>query len=248
MLVLVIHASAFSPNATTGNLRAAGAYMKCGSAPLCGILTLETGLGSGYYKHQSPGPHGLWPEVDTYGSSACIKPSGSSADPSRVYACYADGTASSAHQLDFEAHEWEKHGMCAGVVDADDFFSQICSLARAPIAVMTRTRSSGATAISDYSAALQSAGYPVYDSDSANSQVMLSSCAGSDGKWKIAAVDSFSDICRGTVTSPPPPATPSPSGECLTNVHGPPCHIDADCAYKGCVRCAHSGYCTNVPL
>ena len=24
--------------------------------------------------------------------------------------------------LEFQQHEWNKHGMCAGIVDADDFF------------------------------------------------------------------------------------------------------------------------------
>jgi len=230
--------------------RSAGGFMDCGTAPLCGILTLETGLGSGYYEHARPGPHGLWPEVGSYGSSACVQPSSSTFDPSRVYPCYIDGTAGSDHQLEFEAHEWEKHGMCAGVRDADDFFTQICSLSRDPVAVMTHTRSGGATAISDYADALQSAGYPVYDTDGTNSQVMLSACSGSDGRWKIAAVDTFGSVCKGGVTpSPSPPAPPpAPADECVPNVHGPPCTVDEDCSYKGCIRCAHSGFCTNVPL
>ena len=65
-----------------------GGYMDCGSAPLCGVVTLETGLGGGAYKHDFVAVHGLWPETGKYGSSQCIKPSSSSSDPSRVYECF----------------------------------------------------------------------------------------------------------------------------------------------------------------
>ena len=51
----------------------AAPYMDCEGAPLCGVLTLETGLGNGPYAHDSPSVHGLWPEVNKYGSSQCIR-------------------------------------------------------------------------------------------------------------------------------------------------------------------------------
>jgi len=36
---------------------------------------------------------------------------------------------------------------------------------------------------------------------------------------------------------------------CIPNTHGPACSADGDCAsVSGCVRCAKSGYCTDVPL
>jgi hypothetical protein len=42
---------------------------------------------------------------------------------------------------------------------------------------------------------------------------------------------------------PGPPAT-----QCAADKHGPPCVTDADCTSKpNCVRCAHSGFCTEVP-
>ena len=56
-------------------------FMDCGGAPLCGVLTLETGLGPGAYRHDFVSVHGLWPETGRYGSSRCITPSSSSADP-----------------------------------------------------------------------------------------------------------------------------------------------------------------------
>ena len=101
------------------------AYMDCGPAFLCGVLVLETGFGDGYYKHDKPSVHGLWPEVGEYGTSKCKKPTRSSDDPSRVFSCYEGTSGPAEHQLQFETHEWEKHGSCAGVADAEDYFSQI---------------------------------------------------------------------------------------------------------------------------
>ena len=38
--------------------------MGCGDGVgLCGVLTLESGAGSGYYHHDGVSVHGLWPEV-----------------------------------------------------------------------------------------------------------------------------------------------------------------------------------------
>jgi len=63
--------------------------MTCGSGvELCGLLTLESGFGSGNYDHDECVVHGLWPEVSPYGTSECIAPSSSSADPEVVYSCY----------------------------------------------------------------------------------------------------------------------------------------------------------------
>ena len=63
--------------------------MDCGPrVNACGVLTLESGLGPGVYGHTEPSVHGLWPEVGSYGTSACIAPSVSTASPTRVYSCY----------------------------------------------------------------------------------------------------------------------------------------------------------------
>lgn len=38
--------------------------MNCGNGVnLCGLLTLESGFGTGNYGHDEPVVHGLWPEV-----------------------------------------------------------------------------------------------------------------------------------------------------------------------------------------
>ena len=215
-------------------------YMDCGTSPLCGVLVLQTGLGPGAYQHSKPGVHGLWPEDGSYGSSACVKPSQSTADPAKVYTCY--DRPDEDDPLGFETHEWEKHGECAGVRSADDYFTQICSLAAQPVQIMTVTRTSGHSDLAGYERDLESAGYSVFSLDEDNSQVFLSACAGSDGRWVLSPVASFGSRCKGSAPGP----SPTPSPHCLPNTHGPPCASDADCHYPGCVRCANSGYCTNV--
>lgn len=57
--------------------------------------------------------------------------------------------------------------------------------------------------------------------------------------------------CGGSGPEPGPgPPRPCEGGaQCCPGVKGPPCGSDADCAGEsGCVRCAHSGACTDVPL
>merc|ERR1712113_1047602 len=113
--------------------------MDCGSdVPLCGMLVLISGLGSGEYKQPKPGVHGLWPETGSYGTSQCIPPK-SKANPTKVYNCYANDAGG---LLGFEIHEWEKHGSCAGVQDAEDFFTQVCGMADKPLSVMAKVKSS----------------------------------------------------------------------------------------------------------
>ena len=223
----------------TGGLAALGKYMDCGdSVPLCGTLTLETGLGPGAYRHGNVSVHGLWPEVGEYGTSRCIQPTGSADDPTTAYSCYADDP----NAIDFETHEWDKHGKCAGVRDVDDFFGQVCALAKSPLATMAPERAAGAS-LSDTADALTAAGFPVWDTDAENSQVLLSVCAGDDGKWMFAEQSQMPSLCKGK-TPGPAPSPPS----CVPGVHGPACDTDADCAGKpNCVRCAHSGFCTDEP-
>lgn len=88
------------------DVRDGGSTMTCGSGVgLCGLLTLESGYGTGNYQHDSPVVHGLWPEVPSYGTSMCIAPSSSSADPEVVYPCYDQRNETVSDQLSFEQHE-----------------------------------------------------------------------------------------------------------------------------------------------
>jgi len=51
----------------------------------------------------------------------------------------------------------------------------------------------------------------------------------------------------------PGPPSPVPPGcgttKCCAGIKGPPCTTDTECAqFSDCLRCAHSGHCTDVPL
>lgn len=225
-------------------------FMDCSGAPLCGVLTLETGLGSGAYEHDTPVLHGLWPEVGSFGSSPCKAPRKSSAQPEQLYPCYATG-ASKRRQLTFERHEWKKHGQCAGVQDAEDYFVQACSLARGPLRVMTATRDGGMHALPIFARQLESAGYPVFATNARTMQVELAACADSDGRWTLAKPSEFSTRCgRGAAASQGDVerGSSAEAAQCLRNQRGPRCASDADCGFSGCVRCARTGFCTDQML
>ena len=169
--------------------------MTCGaSVKLCGLLTLESGYGPGTYNHPVPHVHGLWPENGSYGTSQCIAPSQSSADPTKVYSCYNQTDETDASNLSFEVHEWETHGICAGVKNSNDFFTQICALSTDPLNVMIKVRNQGGD-LNSMSTALTKAGYEVYAVDTTNSQVELSACAPSNGQWVLSHVSDFTKNC-----------------------------------------------------
>lgn len=223
-------------------------FMDCGAGvALCGVLSLQTGMGPDKYHHDTPGLHGLWPEVSPYGNSECV-PVGDASPVEQVSYCYME-----EGDVDFQQHEWGKHGVCSGTADADDFFGQICSLASAPLAVMAQARSAGGD-LGAINASVVEAGYEVFDVDPTHSQLSLSVCAGNDGKWLLAHVADFPSRCpwSGPIPTPAPAPSPPPTPsatQCLPSLHGPACSEDSDCAgIEDCVRCAHSGYCTEVPL
>ena len=54
------------------------------------MLTLETGEGSGNYRHPEPVVHGLWPQTENFGSSECDRPD-SAANPRKIYPCRSAG-------------------------------------------------------------------------------------------------------------------------------------------------------------
>lgn len=95
----------------------------------------------------------------------------STAQPTVVYSCYEQKGTTEADCLSFEQHEWSAHGVCAGATDAEDFFTQLCALAVAPLEVMNTSRQDGGD-LEAMATALESAGYAIFDVDtSSNSQV-----------------------------------------------------------------------------
>lgn len=195
--------------------------MDCGGpdTPLCGVLTLGTGSGSGHYHHKYPTVHGLWPETGGYGTSICKAP-GDSSDPVKLWPCYkADATPGEIRdRMGFEDHEWEKHGKCAGVQDAADYFNQTCALSQAPLDVMRGARSAGMD-LSDTARQLQRSGFCVWGLMTSTMEVTLSACADPHGRWHLAAVHEFKDKCGGWPASPTPPPSPTPlpsrgAGDC----------------------------------
>lgn len=222
-----------------------GGKMECGDkVGLCGVIAVSSGLGGGNYKHDTPSVHGLWPEVGSYGNSQCIKPTGSTADPTGVVSCYKDTGGEESHIVQFEQHEWDKHGQCAGAVDATGFLTTVCDLAAKPLAIMAATRTAGGD-LTAMGAAISKAGYEIFSTDPANSQLMLSACASSDKTWKLALVADFPTACGDWPADAIP--TRNDTGSCAPAVRGPACEADADCASSpGCKRCASSGYCTDI--
>lgn len=169
-------------------------YMDCNGTALCGVLTVESGIGDGYYEHKHPAVHGLWPQTSRFGSSACIPPEDST-DPSTVFPCYREGAdVGQEHQLKFEQHEWNKHGKCAGARNATDFFQQVCALSAAAVKQMTKARKSGMTETEDFAKNLKATGFPVWDT-MLEGQVQLAACGDSQGVWHLAMPDRFDQLC-----------------------------------------------------
>lgn len=220
-----------------------GNFMSCGEGvPLCGVLALETGLGSGVYRHPQAVVHGLWPAVQNFGDSQCLLPKVPN-PPKTIHSCYSQPGTRTSSQLGFEKHEWNKHGVCAGVRDEVHFFQQVCQLSSDPLRVLdaARTQALDMERIVDL---LHMRGYCVWQLGS-EKQIELSACASNDGHWKLADISEFPTIC-GTKQKE---HLPLEGRMCIPGRHGPSCQSDDDCAGKqGCIRCAASGFCTDVPL
>lgn len=168
--------------------------MDCGGARMCGILALQMGTGDGVYESIIPQVHGLWPSVPPWGNAPCVTPTVSFADLPTLASCYQpEGNETTQEQSWFEDHEWEKHGVCAGVKDAADYFNQVCNLSTRPLQIMQEVRSAGGSLV-DAADQLQDLGICVR-SLGPHEQIYLSACAGPDGRWKLADIHSFASVC-----------------------------------------------------
>jgi hypothetical protein len=140
--------------------------------------------------------------------------------------------------------------VCAGADDAADFFTQVCALAVKPLAIMNATRSNGGD-LTDMANALTDAGYEVFATDTTNSQVEVTACAGPDRQWVLTPISNFTAACGGWAATDDstPIGDDAAVDSCQPSTHGPPCTSDIDCVnVQNCLRCAGSGYCTDVPL
>ena len=173
---------------------AAQGQMVCGAGvALCGVLTLQTGLGQGAYSHPTPSVHGLWPEVAPYGTSECTKPTISTADPRRVVQCYDATGEGTSHIIQFETHEWEKHGECAGVRDARVYLTTVCGLAEQPLQAMSAARKAGG-GLDAARRAVMGLGLEIFAVDEQHSQLLLSACSDGD-TWTLSPVEKFPEAC-----------------------------------------------------
>lgn len=189
--------------------------MVCGEGvAACGVLALMTGLGSGVqnvsggavYGHPFPVVHGLWPQTPPYGNSECLAP-GNATPPTTVCPCYTcakgDTNCSSTKghsPLEFEVHEFGKHGICAGIANAEDFFGQVCALSAQPLDVLKRERAAGTRALSDFTKALEAEANhtEVFYSNEHTMEVYLSACRNqATGKWVLAPSGDFAKWCSG---------------------------------------------------
>ena len=191
------------------------AAMSCGDGvEVCGVLTVMTGLGAGVqnvsggavYGHPTAIVHGLWPQVPPYGKSRCVAPSWR-ANATYVFPCYicarGDDNCSSTpghSPLQFEAHEWSKHGVCAGVQDSTDYFSQVCGLALRPVELVGTMRAAGERNLTAFATRLEAAdpAYEVHFADESTMELQLSACREeSSGEWRLAPVHRFAEECGG---------------------------------------------------
>ena len=151
------------------------------------------GSRAGAYQHPTPSVHGLWPEVAPYGTSECAKPSLSTADPRRVVQCYGATGEGTSHIIDFETHEWEKHGECAGVRDARAYLTTVCGLAEQPLQAMTAARKAGG-GLDAARRAVMGLGLEIFAVDEQHSQLLLSACSDGD-TWTLSPVEKFPEAC-----------------------------------------------------
>ena len=153
--------------------------------------------------------HGLWPEVAPYGTSECAKPSLSTADPRRVVQCYDATGEGTSHIIQFETHEWEKHGECAGVRDARAYLTTVCGLAEQPLQAMTAARKAGG-GLDAARRAVMGLGLEIFAVDEQHSQLLLSACSDGD-TWTLSPVEKFPEACGSAAAARPAADLSGPS-------------------------------------
>lgn len=169
---------------------------------------------------------------------------------------------------DLASHEWSKHGSCT-LWSSEEYFSYVESMyyrvnapgAKGPALL---TASVGSTVLkADLAAAFAADldGKQVAfncDSDCHFSEIWTSWALDPStlapttpldyGEGEPCGCDELVILAWTSNGTCPEPA-PNNATTCEPDTHGPKCASDSDCRrVGGCVRCASSGYCTDVPL
>ena len=170
------------------------------------------------------GIHGLWPQW----AETCGGPSFDLGKLDSISTELNDHWPSCEEKnSDLWSHEWSKHGSCSNMTELA-YFSKALSL------------------LSEYSADC-SGGHAAVVASNSTDVAIGESCS-----FCFSRSDFKKETCSsGPSPGPSPHPGPSPGptpDECEPDKHGPRCDSDAECKhYKYCVRCASSGYCTEVP-
>ena len=166
----------------------------------------------------------------------------------------------------FWQHEWDKHGTCTALTQRDYFEAALERLEKLGTPAIIAD-SIGKAPVPK--AQLQAAyGGPTRVSLSCGGGQYLSQVATCWALDKASHLPTVQIACPASVIAedscahdtvtvsgfgapgpapPPPPPGPQPT-ECVPGKHGPRCRTNADCVHvPHCLRCAHSGFCTNVP-
>ena len=122
-----------------------------------------------------------------------------------MYPCYrcsrGDSNCSSTpghSPLEFETHEFGKHGVCAGVESADDYFAQLCLLAESPVAVLRAARAAGTVSLDGFAAALKRSdrAIEIFSTNEVTMELYLSACRDPATKsWVLAPTSTFTKRC-----------------------------------------------------
>ena len=220
--------------------------------------------------------HGLWPSRE--GAAECSYPCTCTAekfDQSKIGSILPQMTefwpSSYPPNAPFWSHEWTKHGTCSGFQQLEYFSTTLSWLQKtnASLALKKKGIVPGSTySASDIASAIDAANgaAPLLGCDrSSNSLTTVSFCLNVDATklvecdssivnagGNINSCDRSKPILfnNGAATPTRSPTAPSPGAKkCLKDKKGPPCSSNADCVdFPDCVRCAKSGFCTQVPL
>merc|ERR1711871_18285 len=220
--------------------------------------------------------HGMWPsrikDADTYPCQCTNKEFSQSeiSDLATDMNQYWSSLKGHGGNVEFWDHEWTKHGTCSPQIDqgtnVHSYFNTTLGL-RAQVDTYGALAAAGILPGKSYSAmsvqgaikkavgvtpTLGCVGKDLavvglcFDKET----VKLQDCSDSivhNTHDSVSNCDLEENITFSNGGSGPSPPTPA-GDKCVPNKHGPVCNSDADCKdVPGCVRCASSGYCTDVP-